>query len=125
MFGAISSKVIIDMNEENLRQWIQLDEKISRLKQVLANLQKQHDELEEKILRSVSEDELPKLKVKISTGGTIRFREIQIQPSLSQTFVLSALKKYFSSSNEAETVLRFILSERVPKKKWILRKLKT
>lgn len=112
------------MNEENLRQWIQLEEKIEKMKLMLSSMQKNQAELEEKILASVSEKELPKLKVKISTGGSIRFREVQTQPSISQTFLLSSLKKYFPSSNEAETVFRFILSERVPKKKWILKKWK-
>lgn len=112
------------MNEDNIRQWVLLDERIHKLKQVIASLQKQQEQLEDVILSDVDEKDREKVKIQISSGGSIRFREIQVQPSISQTFLLSSLKKYFSNSEEANTILRFILNERVPKKKWIFKKLK-
>lgn len=114
------------MNEENLRTWITNQEKIAKLKQMLAGLEKAQDALEQTIMNSVPEGDLAKVKVKISggAGGSIRFREVQSNPSLTQKFLLSSLEKYYKGSNEADTVFRFILSERVPKKKWIIQKLK-
>lgn len=112
------------MNEQNLRDWLQNEEKIERLKSLLATLQKKQATLESSILTGVSPEELPKVKVTLSSGGQIRFKEVQVQPSLSQTFLLSSLKKYYSGSSDADTVFRFILGQRVPKKKWIIKKSK-
>lgn len=108
------------MNESNLREWIQNQEKIERLKSTLISLQKKQKQIEDAILSGVPANELPKVKVTLSSGGHLQFREIQIQPSMTQTFLLSSLKKYFSGSPDAETVFRFILSQRVPKKKWVI-----
>lgn len=126
VFSIISSKVKLErihMNEENLRAWVENDDKIARLKVMLAKLQKQQQSLESAIFQGVSETELPKMKVKISTGGVIRFRQLQTQPSLTQTFLLNSLKKHYQSNEaEAETVFRFILNQRVPQKRWIMKK---
>lgn len=112
------------MNEQNLREWLQNDEKIERLKSLLTTLQKKQAALEDSILTGVPASELPKVKVTLSSGGQLHFKEVQTQPSLSQTFLLSSLKKYFSGSSDADTIFRFILSQRVPKKKWVIKKSK-
>lgn len=109
------------MNSENIKQWVQNEDKIQKLRQMLATLTKQQESLEAAIIGGISEEELSKVRAKLSTGGTIRFKQIDIQQNITQTFLLHSLKTFYQSS-EAETVFRFILSQRVPKKKWIIKK---
>ena len=97
-------------NAALVAQWIALDKKIQDTRDTLAGLQQEH---------AAIEASLPKnMVVKLSTGGTLRWREISRYADITQKYLKVVLGRFANGTE----IFDVIVKNRPPLKQWILKK---
>ena len=93
-----------------IAQWIALDKKIQDTRDTLAGLQQE---------QAAIEASLPKnMVVKLSTGGTLRWREISRYADITQKYLKVVLGRFANGTE----IFDVIVKNRPPLKQWILKK---
>ena len=91
-------------------EWIALDKKIQDTRDTLMELQKE---------QAAIEASLPKnMVVKLSTGGTLRWREISRYADITQKYLKVVLGRFANGTE----IFDVIVKNRPPLKQWILKK---
>ena len=97
-----------------IAQWIALDKKIQDTRDTLAGLQQEQASIEASLATS-----LPKnMVVKLSTGGTLRWREISRYADITQKYLKVVLGRFANGTE----IFDVIVKNRPPLKQWILKK---
>ena len=93
-----------------IAQWIALDKKIQDTRDTLAGLQQE---------QATIEASLPKnMVVKLSTGGTLRWREVSRYADITQKYLKVVLARFANGTE----IFDVIVKNRPPLKQWILKK---
>ena len=91
-------------------EWIALDKKIQDTRDTLMELQKEQDAIEASLPKN--------MVVKLSTGGTLRWREISRYADITQKYLKVVLGRFANGTE----IFEVIVKNRPPLKQWILKK---
>jgi hypothetical protein len=91
-------------------EWIALDKKIQDTRDTLMELQKEQDAIEASLPKN--------MVVKLSTGGTLRWREISRYADITQKYLKVVLGRFANGTE----IFDVIVKNRPPLKQWILKK---
>lgn len=115
---------------DKMKVWLEIDNKVIKLKEQLNELTDEKKELEDEILQYVEENALDKVKVNIS-DGTLKFAQSLQKQALSMKLLKTVLTKYNEESEgnkrnhqslDVDEIIKFISSNLESKsKKYIKR----
>jgi len=91
-------------------EWIALDKKIQDTRDTLMELQKEQDAIEASLPKN--------MVVKLSTGGTLRWREVSRYADITQKYLKVVLGRFANGTE----IFEVIVKNRPPLKQWILKK---
>ena len=91
-------------------EWIALDKKIQDTRDTLMELQKEQDAIEASLPKN--------MVVKLSTGGTLRWREVSRYADITQKYLKVVLGRFANGTE----IFDVIVKNRPPLKQWILKK---
>jgi predicted site-specific integrase-resolvase len=96
---------------EKMKEWIEMDNVSSVLRQQISKLNDKKKELEDDILKYVEENNLEKVVVTVS-DGTLKFPKRSQQQAISLKFLKSNLSKYNDEKEHinVEEVFKFLTS---------------
>jgi chromosomal replication initiation ATPase DnaA len=97
---------------DKLKEWIELDNQVIRLKEQLTDINEDKKELEEEILKYVEDNSFDKLTINIS-DGSLKFSQTTQKSPISIKFLKSTLNKYNEEHNKSvdiDNLLKFISS---------------
>ena len=96
---------------EKMKEWIELDNTYTSLRQQMNDLTDQKKLLEDDILKYVEDNNLEKVVVSIS-DGTLKFPKRSTQQAISLKFLKANLSKYNEEKSpiNVEEVYKFLIS---------------
>lgn len=114
----IFQKIIIIYNmevsqsfQDNVRQWVHLNNKIKQAKKAISVIQKQKDALGDEVVSYIKANKIQDKVIGISDGKL----QLQVKEALvpvNKEYIEERLLKYFKSADKAEEVLKFIYEDR-------------
>lgn len=109
---------------DKMKEWLELDNQVMKIKEELNELNDQKKELEDEILQYVEDNALEKVTVNIS-DGTLKFAQTSQKQALSIKVLKNVLGKFIEDKNcnlDVDEVVKFISSNLESKsKKYIKR----
>ena len=102
--------------EENIRNWIKLDNKIKEENEALKILKEQRMSLETNILNHVSNNNLDNAVIKIN-NGQLRFTNIKQTQALTYKYINECLLNCISNEEQVDLIMNFIKEQREIKEK--------
>lgn len=97
--------------EENIKQWVKLDNEIKKHNDYLKDLREQKSSLQDKIQLYIENNDLEQATIQIS-DGKLKFATLKQQTPLSLKFVKECLQEIISSSEQVDTIIDHIKSSR-------------
>ena len=98
--------------EEDIKQWIKLDDNIKQLNQEIKNIKYQKETYNNNILHHITSNNLENAVVKIN-NDKLRFMDTNYSQPLTYKFIMECLYKYYDDDdNKAIEILLFIKSQR-------------
>jgi hypothetical protein len=97
--------------EDNIKAWVQLDDKIKKHNEVLKELRQRKTELQEKIHVYVEEKNLGHATVQIS-DGKLKFHKSKVTQPLTLKYIQECLEKCISNENDVTKIMSIIKNNR-------------
>jgi len=97
--------------ENNIRQWVQLDNKLKQLNQEHRNIKQEHNKLSSLIIDTLSSRHDNTRIVKIS-DGRLNISNVNHYQPITFNYLKQVLNKYFNNSTDADKLLDFIKKNR-------------
>ena len=98
--------------EEDIRQWIQLDNNIKQLNHEIKKIKSQKETYNNNILEHITSNNLNNAIVKFG-NDKLRFMDTNYSQPLTYKFISECLYKYFDyDENKAVEIIQFIKSQR-------------
>lgn len=102
--------------EENIKNWVKLDNEIKQLSSEMKNLRLQKENHSENILNHVKENNLEHAVIKIG-DGKLKFVDTNSPQPLTYKFICECLCEYFENDNDiVMELICHIKSKRIIKK---------
>jgi len=99
----------MDSFKSNVKQWLNLDDKISDLQQRIRALKQQQKELTPVIIHFMSERQIEEIS---SSEGNIRFNVAKTRASLSNKRLQSTIGAYFNDDDKTKELIDHIMNNR-------------
>ena len=97
--------------EENIRNWVVLDNSIKELANRLKDLREKRDNYNYEILSYINENNLTNATIKVSDGN-LKFVDCKIAQPLTYKFLNDSMQKFFKDKELADKFIKFMKSER-------------
>ena len=95
--------------QDNIRKWIQIDNKIKEQQLIIKQLKVEKDQYNENILEYINENNLENATIKIG-DGKLRLIEINTPQTLTFKFICKALCEYFQDDEDHEELVKEIIT---------------
>ena len=99
----------MDSFKSNVKQWLNLDDKISDLQQRIRALKQQQKELTPVIIHFMNERQIEEIS---SSEGNIRFNVAKTRASLSNKRLQSTIGAYFNDDDKTKELIDHIMNNR-------------
>ena len=99
----------MDSFKSNVKQWLNLDDKISDLQQRIRALKQQQKELTPVIVHFMNERQIEEIS---SSEGNIRFNVAKTRASLSNKRLQSTIGSYFNDDDKTKELIDHIMNNR-------------
>jgi len=99
----------MDSFKSNVKQWLNLDDKISDLQQRIRALKQQQKELTPIIVHFMNERQIEEIS---SSEGNIRFNVAKTRASLSNKRLQSTIGEYFNDDDKTKELIDHIMNNR-------------
>ena len=100
--------------EENIKQWVRLDDQLKIVNEKTKEIRDQRNDIEENILIYVEKNNLQNATAKI-TGGRLKFVEIKQTAPLTLKFVEECLNQTLNNPAKVKEVMAHIREQRETK----------
>lgn len=114
-----------DTYVDKLKQWIELDNSVAKLKDELSVFVEEKKDLEEEILQYVEDNKLDKVTVSTS-DGSLKFSKRKISQSITIKYIKNTLEKYVQqegiSGIDIDSVCKFLSSNLETKSKTYIKR---
>ncbi len=97
--------------ENNIKQWVYLDNKIKTANEQLREMRDNRNNLQEKILIQVKDNELNNSTIKIS-DGLLRFSTTKVTKPLTLKFIENCLADIINEKESITKIMNYIKSKR-------------
>jgi hypothetical protein len=97
--------------DKNIREWVNLDNQLVKLKNQEKEIKKQQDSLSQNILEYANTKNILNSTIKIS-DGRLNFIEQKHTTILSYQFLNKCLINYFKNQNEVDKIIKYIKTQR-------------
>jgi hypothetical protein len=97
--------------EGQIRQWVNLDNKVKLLLEEVKTIRDEKNKTELKILEYVEANQLNKATVNIS-DGSLRFVTVKQTPTLTLTYVEKCLRQCIPNKDQVQSIMQVIKDER-------------
>ena len=97
--------------EENIKNWVVLDNSIKELANRLKDLREKRDNYNYEILSYINENNLTNATIKVSDGN-LKFVDSKIAQPLTYKFLNDSMQKFFKDKELADKFIKFMKSER-------------
>ena len=97
--------------ENNIKHWVHLDNKIKSTNEELKKLRDSKNQLQEKILIQVKDNELTESTIKIS-DGSLKFSSSKITKPLTLKFIENCLADIINEPESISKIMNYIKSKR-------------
>jgi hypothetical protein len=95
----------------NIKEWIKVDNEISKLKLEIKEKNNKKKELNETLVKVMKENSIDCFDI---TGGAIMYKKKKTKKSISGKFLLEQLEKYYAEQPEvAKDIVKQVLDNRV------------
>jgi uncharacterized protein YaaW (UPF0174 family) len=108
---------------EKMKEWLDLDNKGTRLRDELAEINEEKKELEEEILTYVERNGLDKVTVNVS-DGSLKFPKRNTQQSISLKYLKTTLSKYNEEQSKinVDDLYKYLVSNLETKTKMYIKR---
>lgn len=108
---------------ERMKEWVDIDNKLMKLKDQVQELNEEKKDVEEDILKYVETKGLDKVTVNIS-DGTLKFPKRSTQQSISLKYLKNTLAKYSEEKQDidAEELYKFLVGNLETKTKMFIKR---
>jgi len=97
--------------EENIKKWVNIDNKIKQLNSNILDLKENKKELTDNILNYVNNKDLFNRTVKIS-DGSLKFNKIKLTTPLTYKYVEQCLNRCISDKSQVDYIINYIKGSR-------------
>jgi len=97
--------------EENIKNWVVLDNSIKELTNQLKSLREKRDNYNYQILSYVNKNNLTNATIKVSDGN-LKFIDYKIVQPLTYKFLNDSMQKFFKDKELTDKFIKFVKSER-------------
>ena len=97
--------------EENIKKWVNLDNKIKEINNELKNLRLEKTAYNSNIIKYITSNNLDNATIKIN-DGKLRFVDCNYTQPLTNKFLLECLHKYYQNDDKVIDIFNFIKSQR-------------
>ena len=97
--------------ESNIRQWVQIDNRLRQLNLEQKNIRQEHNKLSYTIIDTIKSGHDNTRVVKIS-DGRLNISDLNHYQPLTFNYLKTVLNRYFDDNGEAEKLLEFIKQNR-------------
>lgn len=97
--------------EENIRNWVMIDNKIKQYSTTIKTLREQKNELTSSIITYVAENNMEHNTIQISDGN-LRFQNNKISSPLTYKFITRCLNDCIKDEDQVKQIISYIKSQR-------------
>ena len=97
--------------EENIRNWVVLDNSIKELANRLKDLREKRDNYNYEILSYINENNLTNATIKVSDGN-LKFVDSKIAQPLTYKFLNDSMQKFFKDKELTDKFIKFMKTQR-------------
>ena len=97
--------------EENIRNWVVLDNSIKELANRLKDLREKRDNYNYEILSYINENNLTNATIKVSDGN-LKFVDCKIAQPLTYKFLNDSMQKFFKDKELTDKFIKFMKTQR-------------
>lgn len=107
----INSNRIMDVFQENIKDWVTIDNSIKSATEQLKLMKTKRSEISDTILDFVETENLNSTTININ-NGTLKFGTVKQSNSLTLTYVKSCLEQCISNEDDVNSIMDVIKSSR-------------
>tara|TARA_B100001057_G_scaffold326252_1_gene326457 strand:- start:11405 stop:11746 length:342 start_codon:yes stop_codon:yes gene_type:complete len=97
--------------EENIKNWVVLDNSIKELANRLKDLREKRDNYNYEILSYIKENNLTNATIKVSDGN-LKFVDSKIAQPLTYKFLNDSMQKFFKDKELTDKFIKFMKTQR-------------
>lgn len=97
--------------EENIKNWVVLDNSIKELANRLKDLREKRDNYNYEILSYINENNLTNATIKVSDGN-LKFVDSKIAQPLTYKFLNDSMQKFFKDKELTDKFIKFMKTQR-------------
>lgn len=107
----INSNRIMDVFQENIKDWVTIDNSIKSATEELKQMKTKRSEISDTILDFVENENLNSTTININ-NGSLKFGTVKQSNSLTLTYVKSCLEQCISNEDDVNSIMDVIKSSR-------------
>lgn len=107
----INSNRIMDVFQENIKDWVTIDNSIKSATEELKQMKTKRSEISDTILDFVETENLNSTTININ-NGSLKFGTVKQSNSLTLTYVKSCLEQCISNEDDVNSIMDVIKSSR-------------
>lgn len=100
--------------QQDIRKWIQVDNKIKELNEEVRKYREERNQLNEEIFEIVEEHNLRQAVIKI-TDGRLEFKRVKTAQPISLKYLKECLEHFIDEPEQVKTILDYIKENRETK----------
>lgn len=110
--------------EDNIKKWVNIDNKIKNAKDAIKYLNEEKNTTGESILEYMKSNNLNDQQINI-TGGKIKLGVSKTSTPVNRKYIENRLTSYFKNSNKAKDATNYIFSNREISEKEVIKRTKS
>ena len=107
----------------SIKRWVEIDNKLKKVKELTSSLKKDKDKYQEYILDYMSNNNIKNKNILIN-DGKLSYTETKSQQTITKKYIIEKLTDYFKSEKKAKDIASLLYDNREVKFKSSLKRLK-
>lgn len=113
---------ISDQFKNNIKEWINHDNKEKRLKEEINDVKETKERLEEDILNYMERNNIEDREIIIENNSKLKYSKMKVTETITKKLIIEKLTEYYKNENKAKEITDYIYSDRKSELKKYLKK---
>ena len=120
----MNNSIVNDEFKLSIKRWVEIDNKLKKVKELTSSLKKDKDKYQEYILDYMSNNNIKNKNILIN-DGKLSYSETKTTQSISKKYIIDKLTPYFKSKDKATKIADLLYNNREVKFKSSLKRIKS